>query len=76
MKNIVLLTATIAPAKGVPALAMTDAVERSATYLAAFEFYLSKIGVAFDGIVFAENSGADITEFQNLAEFVGEYWDV
>jgi hypothetical protein len=67
LKNIVLLTATVSPPAGVPALSITDPEERYKEYITAFEFYLNKMSQGIDGLLFIENSGADISEFREIA---------
>jgi hypothetical protein len=60
--NILLLTATIRPKQGQPDLVLHDVDERLAEYRAALAFYasLAERGV-IDHIVFADNSGFDLT---------------
>jgi len=65
--NVLLLSATIKPLAGLPAMARTDPAVRLNDYLHAFGHYLSLLGPCFDGIVFAENSGSDLTPLADLA---------
>lgn len=59
---ILLMTATITP-RNCPD-AQFEPWERRRRYLAAFRYYLEKIGVGmYDGIVFAENSGEELDDF-------------
>jgi hypothetical protein len=57
---LILLTATITPQAGVPALARTAPADRLDDYLQALAFYLSLPDSVVDRIVFAENSAADL----------------
>ena len=64
-KVYLLMTATIAP-RNCPD-AQFEPVERRRRYLRAFKYYLDKIGMAgYDGIVFAENSGEELSDFAAL----------
>lgn len=68
VRNILLLTATILPMPGLPALARTDPALRLQDYAHALTFYLSQLKIgAIDRIVFAENSNADISSLKALA---------
>jgi len=67
-RNILLLTATIAPKPGVPNLKRVDPTIRLQDYKVALDFYLSLIHQCCDGIVFAENSNSDISELQELVD--------
>jgi hypothetical protein len=60
-RNVLLLTATITPLAGIPALARTDPKLRLQDYQKALVFYSPLIGTCFDAIVFAENSGSDLS---------------
>jgi hypothetical protein len=57
---LIVLTATITPRAGVPALARTDPAERLDDYLQALGFYLGLPDSLVDRVVFAENSAADL----------------
>lgn len=57
---LILLTATITPRAGVPALARTDPAERLDDYLRALVFYLGVPDAVVDRVVFAENSAAEL----------------
>ena len=60
---ILLMTATIAP-RNCPD-AQFEPQERRRRYLNAFIYYLGNIGAGlYDGIVFAENSGEDLGDFE------------
>jgi hypothetical protein len=61
------MTATINPLKGLPSLARTDPDQRRADYIDALKFYMPLLGLCFDAIVFAENSGADLSDLRALA---------
>lgn len=65
MKNILLLTATITPKAEQPGLAVYDVSVRLKEYIEALSFYVALIDAqTIDGIVFAENSGADLSELK------------
>jgi len=68
---LLLLTATITPPSGVPALARTDPAERLEDYRRALAFYLSLPGFAVDRIVFAENSSTDLSALEELMDGQG-----
>lgn len=59
------LTATIHVASGLPDSPVADPVRRASDYLRCLQFYLDQPSVS--RIVFAENSGADLTHFHALA---------
>ena len=69
--NLLLLTATITPPKGVPSLARLDPDQRRVDYLRAFRFYLDMLGRPLDRIVFVENSASDLADFARVAHEVG-----
>jgi hypothetical protein len=82
MANVLLMTATINPLKGLPSLARIDPDLRRADYIEALKFYLHLLGRCFDRIVFAENSNADLSDLRalvldhsmsNRVEFVSFY---
>ena len=73
---LVLLTATITPPPGVPALARTDPTERLEDYRRALEFYIGLPESAVDRIVFAENSAGDLSPLERVVEGVAEGKDV
>jgi hypothetical protein len=62
---VIVVTATITPRLGLPALVASDPSVRREQYLAVFRELLRTPGV--DGIVLAENSGANLDEFSELA---------
>jgi hypothetical protein len=57
---LILLTATITPRAGVPALARTAPADRLDDYVQALAFYLGLPDSVVDRVVFAENSAADL----------------
>lgn len=64
-KICLLMTATIAPRNCPDAQFSSD--ERRRRYLRAFRYYLDRLGSAgYDDILFAENSGADLSDFATL----------
>ncbi len=71
MRTILLLTATVTPLQGVPSLRRTDPAQRLQDYANALRFYLGLLGRCFEGIVFAENSGADLQPLRRLAADAG-----
>lgn len=69
---VLLMTATIAP-RNCPDAQFTPE-ERRCRYLRAFSWYLSKLTNAkkrcpYDAIVFAENSGSDLRDFEQLVPY-------
>lgn len=70
--NTVLLTATIVPPAGVPGLAQADPVIRLKQYADALEYYASMPVDMVGRIVFAENSGADLSSLKRLTEKQGD----
>jgi hypothetical protein len=66
-RNVLLLSATVRPPSGVPALIRTDPTLRLADYSKALHFYCCLVGKCFDAIVFAENSGFDLSSLQDQA---------
>jgi hypothetical protein len=73
---LVLLTATIAPPAGVPALARIDPAARLDDYSRALAFYLGLPGTVVDRVVFAENSATDLGPLERLVERLGTAKDV
>jgi len=63
-----LLTATITPRPGVPHLRVTDTAQRRQEYLTSLAFAMTLDPKIITTIVFAENSGADLSAFKILAE--------
>ena len=59
-RNVLLMTATVTPLQGIPALARTDPTLRLQDYQASLAFYVKLLGDGFDAIIFAENSNSDI----------------
>lgn len=70
-KNVLLLSATIRPPTGVPNLSRTNPDVRLRDYLAAFDFYLAQLNHGLDAIVFAENSGSDLSPLAERASAAG-----
>jgi len=68
MSQILILTATITPPPGVPILARTDPQLRLQDYIDALKFYLAVPNHVLDRIIFAENSGSDLSKLRALAE--------
>jgi hypothetical protein len=66
------MTATISPPAGVPALLRTDPADRLADYERAIAFYLGLPASIVDRVVFAENSGSDLSSLRRIAEERGE----
>ncbi len=64
----VLLTATITPPDGVPALARTDPADRLEDYRRALAFYLGLPDSTIGRLVFAENSASDLSTLQRLVD--------
>jgi hypothetical protein len=62
-----LLTATITPHASVGNLVVIDPAERKGQYLAGLRFALRARTSAIRNVVFAENSGADLSDFHALA---------
>lgn len=64
-KICLLMTATISP-RNCPD-AQFSPEERKRRYLTAFQYYIDRIGVAgYDYIVFVENSGVDLSDFERV----------
>jgi hypothetical protein len=67
-RNLLLLTATITPPAGARDLTRRDANIRLADYLRALEGHLSLLETGLmDGMVFAENSGSDLSAIESAA---------
>ncbi len=73
---LVLLTATITPPAGVPALSRTDPGDRLDDYRRALAFYLGLPGAVLDRVVFAENSESELRPIRAVAERFGAGKDV
>lgn len=67
MKNILLMTATVSPNAGRAITLRADPEVRRKDYEDALRFYLSIGGTALDGIIFCENSGADLGSLEAIA---------
>lgn len=81
-RNILLMTTTVTPLAGIPALARTDPAKRMQDYRASIAFYSDLLKDCFDGIIFAENSATDIAAIMadanvkhrlDLVEFLSFY---
>jgi len=71
-RNVLLLTATINPsARILPATARSDPDQRRRDYEKALSFYTTLLGRCFDGIVFCENSGADLGSLREVGRQAG-----
>jgi hypothetical protein len=68
MQNVLLLTATVRPLAGTPSLTRVDPGERLQDYARALSFYVEQVPSCFDAIVFAENSCADVSMLERVAE--------
>jgi hypothetical protein len=64
MREILLMTATITPDAAMTGLAVNDPEQRRWQYEQALAFYANHFGDHFDGIVLAENSGAELESFR------------
>lgn len=65
---LVLLTATVTPPAGVPALLRTEPADRLEDYRRALAFYLGLPASTVDRIVFAENSASDLGVLEALVD--------
>ena len=63
-RHVLLLTATLRPPPGIPRLALTDPARRLADYERALTHYLALLDGTFDAIVYAENSGHDLSRLR------------
>jgi hypothetical protein len=59
--NVLIMTATVIPSKGMPGLIRVDPAVRLEDYRRALIHYLDLLGKGIDAIVFAENSNADLS---------------
>lgn len=73
---LLLMTATVTPPVGVPALSRTDPAERLEDYRLALSFYLDLPHAAVDRIVFADNSASDLAALEDLVRERGAGKDV
>jgi len=64
-----LMTATVNPRPGLPALPPADPAQRMGDYLQALGFYLGLLGTTIRGLVVVEGSGSDVGPLRRL---VGE----
>jgi len=62
-----LMTATVNPPPGSPALTPRDPAGRMGDYLQTLGFYLGLLGTTIRGLVFAEGSGSDLGPLRRLA---------
>lgn len=68
-ENTLLLTATITPPQGVTSLSRADPGVRLDDYCRAFDFYCRTLTEGtITQLIFAENSGSDISRLRDLAE--------
>jgi hypothetical protein len=65
---LLVMTATVTPPAGVPALQRVDPADRLADYEVALRFYLGLPDDVIDRLVFAENSDSDIAALERAAE--------
>jgi hypothetical protein len=65
---LLLLTATISPPVGVPALERVDPADRRSDYERALDFYLRLPTPVVDRLVFAENSASDLGSLERIVE--------
>ena len=79
MRNILLLTSTIKPKENQPNLALSKSEDRLVEYIRSLEFYSCCLkNGAFDGIVYVDNSGVDLSCISNrfhgqCIEFISFY---
>src|SRR6185436_3153008 len=66
-RHYLVMTATITPPPDAPGLTRTDPQLRHDDYQIALTHYCALLGDCLDGIVFAENSGSDLTDLRRLA---------
>jgi len=66
-RHYLVMTATITPPPDAPGLTRTDPQLRHGDYQIALTHYCALLGDCLDGIVFAENSGSDLTDLRRLA---------
>jgi hypothetical protein len=69
--RILLLTSTIRPLAGIPALARTNVDDRLRDYERALEFYIGLVPRHFSRIVFVENSCFDLASLRNVVNRLG-----
>lgn len=70
-KDVLLVTATIAPKSGVPNLSRVDPEQRLADYILGLKFYLSLLPKSFDHLVFCENSNSDVSRLRDIVREQG-----
>jgi hypothetical protein len=74
-RNVLLLTATIAPKPGQPDLQIVDATQRLQDYATALSFYQGLLDQdVLNAIVFAENSGFDLASLRARFQHPGIEW--
>lgn len=69
-RHLMLLTATIQPDPRVPNLQVRSALDRQRDYLETLHWATSSTTSLFDGVVFAENSGADLSPLRTVLSSV------
>ncbi len=65
---VLVMTATVTPPADAVALARRDPLVRTRDYCDALEYYLALPSAEVDRIVFIENSGSDLTPFQQIVD--------
>ena len=70
--NTILLTATINPPSGVPALVRTDPALRLQDYYKSFPMHLELLNQGADRLLFVENSASDLSRFEEMAKEAGK----
>jgi len=73
---LLLLTATISPPDGMPALQRVDPAARRADYESALSFYLGLPSAVVNRIVLAENSDSELGSLERIAQAHGAGKDV
>ena len=73
--TILILTATIRVPPSAPGIVRADPLVRLRDYQNTLAFYISFLGKGLDRIIFAENSGSDLSELQEIAMPVTGYVD-
>src|SRR5215207_2296623 len=68
---LLLMTATITPPAGVPALQRVDPADRLLDYEHALSFYLGLSSTVVDRVVLAENSDTDLGSLRRIAQEQG-----
>ena len=66
-----IMTATVTPPANAPGLMRVDPKLRMGDYVSALDFYIGELGKSIDYIIFVDNSDADLSPLQKLAETRG-----